>query len=53
MNINYIKKLFSVMSINERNLILNNDYNFIVDMNGDQRIDVLDIIELINIIINN
>ncbi len=35
------------------NLILNNDYNFIVDMNEDQRIDVLDIIELVNIIINN
>ena len=34
------------------NLVLNNEWNYLVDMNDDHRIDILDIIELVNIILN-
>ena len=34
------------------NLILQNDYEVIVDMNNDQQINILDIIQLVNIILN-
>ena len=35
------------------NLIIDNEYNYIVDMNHDLDVNVLDIIELVNIILNN
>ena len=35
------------------NLILQNNYDVIVDMDNDQQVNILDIIQLINIILNN
>ena len=34
------------------NLILQNEYDVIVDMNNDQQVNILDIIQLVNIILN-
>ena len=35
------------------NIILNNNYDVMVDMDNNQQVNVLDVIQLINIILNN
>ena len=34
------------------NLVLNNEYDYLVDLNSDETIDILDIVQLVNIILN-
>ena len=38
--------------LNNLHLILNDEFNFLVDMNFDQQVNVLDVIQLVNIILN-
>ena len=49
-NGDYIINVLDIIEV--INLVLNNEYNYIVDMNNDLDVNVLDIIELVNIILN-
>ena len=49
-NGDYIINVLDIIEV--INLVLDNEYNYIVDMNNDLDVNVLDIIELVNIILN-